>query len=260
MSWLDWSVLTDLSADGRSILFNETREGGGAKSAVYLRSANAATPIRIGDGYGDALSPDGKLVLCHVGPKLVLLPTGSGEARDLKITGAFDLGAAWMPDSRRVVLGGVIPGHGYQLQMVDTLDETVKAITPEDIAGEAYRPFAVSADGKFVAGMGKDSAITIYPLEGGNPMPVPGADKGEIPIQWSPDNAVLYVYRPAALPAQVYRITLATGAREMWKQFSPTDPAGVYRIAPICMTHDATSYAYDALHTTSDLFVGEGLR
>ena len=31
-------------------------------------------------------------------------------------------------------------------------------------------------------------------------------EKGEIPIQWSPDNAMLYVYRPTALPAQVYRV------------------------------------------------------
>jgi len=198
MSCLDWSVVADLSADGRTILFNETREGGGAKSAVYLRTADAATPIRIGDGYGDALSPDGKLVLCHAGPKLVLQPTGTGESREIKVQGAFDLGAVWMPDSRRGILGGVIPGHGYQLHLIDTLDETVKPITPENIVGEATRPFAVSADGRFVAGMSKDATITIYPLDGGNPTPVTIAEKGEIPIQWSPDNAALYVYRPAA--------------------------------------------------------------
>ena len=58
----------------------------------------------------------------------------------------------------------------------------------------------------------------------------------------------------------MFRINLATGARDLWKQFTPTDPAGVYKIAPICMTHDASSYAYDALRTTSDLYVAEGLQ
>ncbi len=260
LSWLDWSMLADLSADGRSILFNETREGGGSKSAVYLRRADISTPVRIGDGYGDALSPDGKLVLCHAGSKLVILPTGSGESRDLKVAGAFDLGAAWMPDSRRVVVGGAIPGHGYQLHLIDTLDETSKPISPEDVAGEAYRPFAVSADGRFVAGMTKEETIAMYPIEGGDPAPVPGVEKGEIPIQLSPDGTALYVYRPTAMPAQVFKITIATGARELWKLFSPTDPAGVYKISPIFMTRDASSYAYDALRTTNDLFVGEGLR
>lgn len=260
ISWLDWSVLADLSADGRNILFNETREGGGSKSAVYLREAGAATPIRIGDGYGDALSPDGKLALCHVGPKLVLLPTGTGEPRDLKVAGAFDLGAAWLPDSRRVVVSGAVKGHGYQLHLIDTLDETIKPISPEDIFGEPIRAFAVSADGRLVAGMTKEQTISMYPVEGGDPTPVAGVEKGEIPIQWSPDNAALFVYRPSALPAQVFRVTIATGARELWKQFSPTDPAGVYKIAPICMTRDASAYAYDALRTMSDLFVAEGLR
>ena len=259
-SWLDWSVLADLSADGRSILFNETREGGGSKSSVYLRSMNSATPVRIGDGFGDALSPDGKLVLCHVGSKLVVLPTGSGESRELKIEGAFDRGAAWLPDSRRVVVGGALQGHGYQLHLVDTLDENAKPITPENIFGEAYRPFAVSADGRLVAGMTKEETIAIYPLDGSPAAPVPGVEKSEIPIQWSPDNLALYVYKPTAMPSQVYKITIATGARELWKQFSPMDQAGVYRIAPICMTRDASAYAYDAFRTTSDLFVGEGLK
>ncbi len=47
MSWLDWSIAADLSPDGRTVLFNETREGGGARNAVYLRRADAPSPIRI---------------------------------------------------------------------------------------------------------------------------------------------------------------------------------------------------------------------
>src|SRR5207245_1316077 len=145
----------------------------------------------------------------------------SGEARELKVAGSFDLGACWFPDSKRVVLAGAVPGHGYQLHLIDTLEETVKPISPEDIPGAPVRAFAVSSDGKFVAGMSKENVITIYQVDGGNPIAVTGVEKGEIPIQWSPDNSMLYVYRPTGLPAQVYRVTLATGARELWKQFSP---------------------------------------
>jgi len=260
ISWLDWSILTDLSADGRSILFNETREGGGSNSAVYLRRADAPTPVKIGDGFGDALSRDGKLVLCHIGSKLAVLPTGSGEARELKIEGAFDHGAVWLPDNRHVILAGALKDKGYALHLLDTLDETEKAISPENIFGEADRPFALSPDGRTVAGMTKDETIALYPIESGNPVAVSGTQKGEVPIQWSADGASLFVYQPTALPAQVFRINLATGARELWKQFTPTDPAGVYKIAPICMTRDASAYAYDALRTISDLYVAEGLR
>jgi serine/threonine protein kinase/Tol biopolymer transport system component len=261
LSWLDWSMLADLSRDGRTILFNEQREGGGTASAIYIRHLDAPTPVRIGDGYGDALSPDGKYVLGHNGAKLVVVPTGSGEARELKTDGAFDLGAAWLPDGRRVVVAGALPKKGYQLHVIDTLDETVKPISPEGIWGDAYRPFAVSPDGHYVAGMTKQETIALYPVDAtAEPSIVPAIEPGEVPITWSADGASIFVYRPTALPAQVTRVTLATGAREPWKQFSPTDPAGVYKISPICITPDGTAYAYDALRMLGDLYVVDGLR
>jgi hypothetical protein len=261
MSWLDWSFLADLSRDGTKLLFNETREGGGPGNAIYLRAADSAAPVRIGDGLGDALSPDGKYVLAHNGAKLAVVPTGSGEARDLKLEGAFDLGAVWMPDSRRVVVAGALPNKGYQLLLIDTLDESTRAVSPEHIWGDAYRPFAVSPDGRYVAGMTSQQTIAIYAVDGAAPpINVNGVEPGEVPIQWSSDAAALLVYRPTALPAQVFRVNLATGARELWKEFTPTDPAGVYKIAPICVTAEGNAYAYDALRMLSDMYVADGLR
>jgi serine/threonine protein kinase len=260
-SWLDWSTLADLSRDGTKVLFNETREGGGAASAIYLRTAGASAPVRIGDGLGDALSPDGKFVLAHHGAKLAIVPTGSGEARELKLEGAFDAGAAWVPNSSRVIVGGVLPNKGYQLLAIDTLDENVKPISPENVWGDAYRPFAVSPDGHTVAGMTARQTIALYEIEGAaQPVDVRGTEPGEVPIEWSADATALLVYRPNSLPARVYRVTLATGTRELWKEFQPTDPAGIYKIAPICVTPDATAYAYDALRLLSDLYVADGLR
>lgn len=201
LSWLDWSILADLSRDGRTILFNEPREGGGAASAMYLRRLDAPTPVRIGDGYGDAISPDGKYVLGHSGPKLVVVPTGSGEARELKTEGAFDLGAAWLPDGRRIVIAGALPKKGYQLHVIDTLDETEKPISPENIWGDAYRPFAVSPDGRYVAGMTKQQTIALYPVDAtAEPSIVPAIEPGEVPIAWSADGASLFVYPPHRTP------------------------------------------------------------
>ena len=211
VSWLDWSMLADLSRDGRTLLFNETREGGGKTNAIYLRRLDAPTPIRIGEGLGDALSPDGKYVLAHSGAKLAVVPTGSGEARELKLAGAFDPGAVWMPDGRRVVVAGALPEKGYQLLLVDTLDETTKAISPEHIWGEAYRPFAVSPDGRYIAGMTTQQTIALYSVDGNAPpVNVVSVQPGEVPIQWSADSASLFVYRPTALPARVVRVNLGS--------------------------------------------------
>ena len=262
VSWFDWSALADLSTDGKTILFNESREGGGAKSAIYLRRAGEPSPVRIGDGYGDALSPDGRWVLAHSGPKLVVLPTGTGEARELKINGNFDIGAAtWFPDSRRIVTGGAAPNEGYRLWSIDTLDETSKAVSPPNIAEGSIRAVAVSPDSRFVAGMNAQQMIVLYDANGsGAATPVNGVEKSEVPISFSSDGAALYVYKPTALPAQVYRIDLATGARTLWKEFSPSDPAGIYKIAPVVVTPDGSAYAYNAMRMLTDLYVAENLK
>ncbi|HVR38509.1 MAG TPA: hypothetical protein VMU84_05385, partial [Thermoanaerobaculia bacterium] len=256
-SWLDWSSLADLSSDGRTILFNEPREGGGAKGGMYLRRLDDPAPVRIGEGLGDAISPDGKWVLGHAGSKLTILPTGAGEARELKIEGSFDQGAVWLSDSRRVVVGHA----SGQLTLVDTLDEKTTPLSPNGIWTAGIRAFAASPDEKSVAGMNAGETIVLYPLDGTlTATPVNGVEKGEIPIQFSPDGLALYVYRPTALPAQVQRVDLATGTRTLWKEFSPADPAGVYKISPVLITRDGSAYAYDALRTLSDLYVAEGLK
>jgi serine/threonine protein kinase/dipeptidyl aminopeptidase/acylaminoacyl peptidase len=261
VSWLDWSVLADLAPDGRSILFSETREGGGTKGAVYLRRLSDPAPIHLGEGTGDALSPDGRWALCRRGAKLVLIPTGTGEARDLAIDGAFDNGAAWLPDSRRAIVAGMMKeSGGYRLFVIDTLDEKAKPISPEKIWGNGSRAFAVSPDGRHVAGMTAGQTIALYALDGISSVPLPSAVKGEIPIQWSADGASLFVHDPTALPARVTRIQLATGVREPWKEFMPADPAGIYRIAPVLITPDGNAYAYNAMRVLSELYVAEGLR
>src|SRR5277367_6533694 len=86
LSWLDWSSPGDLSADGRTVLFAETGEGGGPKYAVYIRKTDGSPAIRLSEGVGLALSPDGKWALArpNITPSpLMLLPTGVGEAKPL---------------------------------------------------------------------------------------------------------------------------------------------------------------------------------
>ena len=99
-------------------------------------------PVLIGEGYGDALSPDGKWILAHAGPKLVLLPAGPGEPREIKVVGNFDLGAEWLPDSKKVVIGGALPKAGYRLLLIDTVDESVLPLSPENIWANTIRPFS----------------------------------------------------------------------------------------------------------------------
>ena len=56
LSLLDWSLVRDISKDGRLILFDETGEGGGNRHACYVRRTDGSPAIRLGEG-GGASSP-----------------------------------------------------------------------------------------------------------------------------------------------------------------------------------------------------------
>src|SRR5262249_55577893 len=63
LSWFDWSLVRDFSLDGKTVLFDESAEGGGPNYSVYLRKTDGSPAVRLGDGAAMAISPDGKWVI-----------------------------------------------------------------------------------------------------------------------------------------------------------------------------------------------------
>ena len=49
LTWLDWSLANDLSADGRTIAFGESDLGVGEVPTVFLRNTNGAPPVKLGE-------------------------------------------------------------------------------------------------------------------------------------------------------------------------------------------------------------------
>ena len=50
LSWFDWSLLTGMSEDGKTIVFSETGEAIGTNYSVFLRKTDGSPAIRLGDG------------------------------------------------------------------------------------------------------------------------------------------------------------------------------------------------------------------
>jgi len=61
-----------------------------------------------------------------------------------------------------------------------------------------------------VAVIGQDGKTSLYPLAGGNPKPIPGLGPGDVPIRWSADERVLFVFRKTGVRSSVYTIDLST--------------------------------------------------
>src|SRR5258708_778508 len=78
LSWEDLSIATDISADGKRILFGAEGENSGFSYQVGLRPTDGSAPIILGQGTAQSLSPDGNWALSIIPPPnehIVLLPT-----------------------------------------------------------------------------------------------------------------------------------------------------------------------------------------
>src|SRR6185312_4412664 len=115
LSWQDWTVPNDISADGKLILFVEAGEAGGGTYAAFMRSTNGASAVRLGEGSPLALSPDGNWALVlrqNISPPdFDLLPTGVGERRTLFTGDVIPNFGQFFPDSQRILFVGHEPGH-----------------------------------------------------------------------------------------------------------------------------------------------------
>lgn len=257
LSWFDWSLLLDMSADGKTILFSETGEAVGANYSVFLRKTDGSPAVRLGEGGFGALSPDGNWVITAVGSpaKLVLLPTGVGEPRQLTDDKIDHFNFAWLPDSKSIIYAAAESGHAARSYLLDTQGGTPRPITPEGTIG-----FLPTPDGKFVLAVDAKRVRWLYPIAGGEPaklnfVPNPGER-----IMGFFDSGKSLLVRTTNLPVKITRVDIATGRREPFKEIMPADSAGVQSIPTLRFSADGKSYAYSIGRILSDLFVVDGLR
>ena len=259
LSWMDWSVPGSLSADGKMILFFESGEGGGPKYAVYLRNTDGSPAIRLGEGTGLSLSPDGQWALSRlniVPSPLVLYPTGVGDMKQLKDDGLNHIAGSFLPDGKRFVFTGTEAGHGARLY-VESFDEGKPH--PLSMEGIAFG-MVLFPDGTTVAARGPDQKIYLFPVNGGDSKVVANTQPGEFPTAWSADGRSLFVITRGQIPAQVFRIDVATGQRTFWRSFEPADAAGIDTIRGVLVSADEKSYVYGYTRTLSDLYLVQGLK
>lgn len=262
LSWLDVSLVRDISDDGRMILFGESGEGAGASYDVYVRRTDGSPPVRLGEGSPLDLSPDGRWALMETNsspPQLVLLPTGPGEPRQLTQGPMGHYDAVFFPDGRRILFMGNEAGKEIRCYVQDLEGGEPRPVAP---VGSHFRRFLhpLSPDGKLLALRDAGGRVSIWPLDGSEARPVSGLALEEGIAGWTPDGRGLFVWGPSRWPVRVERLDLATGRRELWREITPADPSGIRGIYPLVITPDGKCYAYSYTSILSDLYLAEGLR
>jgi Tol biopolymer transport system component len=258
LSWRDWSVPTDISADGNTVLFDEEGLESGPTYTVAVRDMRASAPIPLGDGMAGKLSPNGKWATTIISnARLLLLPTGAGTARQMEPGDIqqYWYGAWWIPNGKEIVFSANRAGHAVQCFVQDVDGGKPRPVTPEGVTF-----CEISPDGKLIAGNGPGGGGgSLYPMDGGQPRPIPGLEAGERFV-WTSDPRFLYVYQWKQSPVEVYRLNILTGQRQLFTQITPPDVAGLHDISFIHFSSDGRAYVYSYTRLLSELYLVKGLK
>jgi len=265
LSWLDFSTVADLSADGTTMLFYEWGEGVGTVPTVFMRKTDGSDAVQLGNGRALALSPDARWVVAvrdTTPQQLVLLPAGTGEVTQMPrgpVVEYFDW-AAWSIDGRRIFFAGRESGNVRRTYVQDADGGNPRAVTPDGFVGmlmspDAQHVVAVDRYGEYyVCVIGASTA----------PRPLAGYQDGDVPLQWSADGRFLYVRDAGNLALRIYRLDVTTGARQLWKELVPPDPTVLIDIGSdpgqVRITPDGKSYAYTYWTFAGELYLAEGLK
>ena len=258
LGWLGWAIPSDISRDGKKVLFEEEADGGGPNYTVFLRDTDGSPPVRIGEGRGLAISPDSKWVITKPakGGPLSVVPTGAGEARQLTHDNVDYTAARYLPDGKQLLAGGIEAGHGARDYLIDLSNGNAKPITPEGVEGTLLSP-----DGHSVVVVGPDGGWGIWPLEGGGLRPLPGIDSRYYVTGWAPDGASLYVGESHSheRTVKIFRANVTTGKMDVWKTFGDSLPTGA-NAGSMLFSSDGSAYVYLYDQILSQAYVVKGLK
>jgi len=256
LSWFDWSVATDLSADGKIVVFSETGEAVGAKYGIFMRNTDGSAAVRLGDGSGGSLSPDGKWVAVQDNgspAQIQLLPTGAGQPRRLTNDSLQHFRAAWIHDGSGLVFSGAAPGRPSRTYWTD-LSGATHPVTPEGVFG-----LTATLDGKYLLATDRQGKPLLYPMQGGEPKPFPVVlEPDDFVLRFEPDGSLLVAKQ--GVPARIVRRFLDNRPAQVLNVVAPSDPAGILEVRNLQLSADGKSYVYSYYRVLSDLWIVDGLK
>ena len=259
LSWQDWSLPGAISPDGKWVFFAEEGDGGGPKYSAYMRTTDGSPAVRLGDGTPYSVSPDGKWVASVIPgepQQLSLLPTRSGDIRNISQPGFNYDFALWLRDGKRLLVIGNESGKATRTYLQSADGGPPAAVTPEGVASISLWP-----DGKSIVAPRDENTWTLYPVDGGQAKDIKAlfslrALSGNV----ATNERYFFVQLGSEVPQKIYRFDPVTGEKQLWKELAPVDRAGVYNVAVLSVTPDARWYVYSYVRDLSDLYLVEGLK
>jgi len=190
-----------------------------------------------------------------------MLPVGAGQPNLLPRGNlvAYQLGATWSHDGKRLVFTGSEAGSGNRVYV-----QEVAGGDPHPISPEGYRTFSrsIAMDDRSLIVAAPDSSLVRMPVAGGTTTSIPGTEAGDLLVGWASDGKRIFVYHPAELRPRIFTVDLTNGERRLWKQIEPADPIGLmpFRSAFADLAPDGKNIAYQYNRFVHELYVADGIR
>jgi Tol biopolymer transport system component/tRNA A-37 threonylcarbamoyl transferase component Bud32 len=260
LSVLDATGVDALSADGSTLAVEESGDGVSGEHVMYVRKTDGSPAVRIGDqGTGRDLSPDGKWLpsVNDADAKASgfwLLPLRAGAPVRVDTMGAVTK-IAWFPDSKRIAYTAAV--GGIRRVYLQDIGGKPRPATPEGTWLDA-----LSADGAWllVGGWpGQVERYALFQVDGNAPQPVRWLTRSDLVWGFATGGKAVYL-STVKDRSRIYRLDLASGRRDLWKELHPSDPAGIRSLVRLRITPDGKSIAYGLVRTASELYVVEGLK
>jgi hypothetical protein len=191
---------------------------------------------------------------------LDLTPTGPGENRSIRLAGLVaHEEAGFVGDGSRVFVTGR-DGDGRRATWLTDLDGATPRRLPLP-EGTILVHNTFSPDGsRFVASCPGRDVPCSYDSVAGNPVPVPGLQKGWWVVGCDARGRLYFRDRTKRMPETLSRLDPATGRAVALGQLAPRDRAGAQAILGVHVAANGEAYAYSVMRRLSDLHVVTGLK
>ncbi|MCU1293116.1 MAG: serine/threonine protein kinase, partial [Bryobacterales bacterium] len=255
ISWLDWSRAVALSADGNTLLFDESGEGGGPLYTVYLHHRKEGTTERIGNGRGMDLSADGKWILTGshtASSQLNLISVASSQAKMLCAPGLIYQSARFLPNSRSILVQANEEGKPVEMYLQDLDSGKMHKI----VNGAGMYHTVPSPDGKRLAGYVTPSSIQVLDLSTGGKSSV-ALSAAAVPVSWV-NSRELIVEPIRGTTTTLEKLNIITQQLQPIERIPNASNAMPCEPLEIILSSDLKTFAYSHLETSTGLFAVDG--
>jgi Tol biopolymer transport system component len=257
LSWLGWTLITDISPDGKTLLFYD---GSAAEktAGLWIRPVEGGDAVRLGDGYLGKFSPDGQWVIAMTEPlsgpqQLVLVPVEAGRTRQLTFSKASFSAPSFADDKTLLFVRS--EGGRSEVWSMATDGSGARSLG----ASGCDQPIASPSRTSFVCVGGDRTSLFIYAVD-----KRPGRKLYELPrgglflcARWNDTGDRIFA---VTRDRQLLTLDSATGRLLDQTTLPALGAVSQDVLLTAALNNDATVQAYSLVHASSSLYLATGLR